>query len=349
MPHALGFHPEQSVVLLSLRPPRGRLGLVVRVDLEPCALPVGSQMLSVMAGHLRADGAERILCVVYAPGTVEEARSSATVRAAVAAVETTPRMPEASEVWLVTPTGYASFDCQDVTCCPPQGRDLTELAESRVGVEFTVRGSAPRARRSDLAPPRSSSGAARRSFAAAHTRARAELAKAGSSGETAETSVADAYAAEAFGVLTASVPRPNVLGRLAALLALPRVRDAVLLSLATTSATGAITSPGSLGGPAGAAQLRSLLEPGAPHPDIERVDSAVAVLAAAASFAKPSVRAEVCAVLAWLHWWRGDGASAALASAEAVSLEPRHRLAVLVGAIVQRGLPPGWTRLAVSA
>ena len=33
VPYQLGFHPTESVVAVSLRPPRGRVGLLVRVDL----------------------------------------------------------------------------------------------------------------------------------------------------------------------------------------------------------------------------------------------------------------------------------------------------------------------------
>lgn len=339
VPHALGFQPEESLVLVSLRPPRGRLGLTIRCDLGPIASPDGAEILTAMAAHLRGDMARQVLCILYTHGTVAEARARAETRRAVAAVEEASGMPDLREVWLVTPTGYGAFDCTNSECCPPRGRSLEELASSRVAAEFAVRGSAPRSQRSDLTPPRSSSRSGRRAFAEAYRRARGAMTAGAPGGGEA------ALRAEAAGMLLSPVPRPSDLGRLAALLADPLRRDEALVWVATSGPQD--PTPASLHGATGA-DLPTLFGAGAPAPDRERMESAVAILSAAVALARGGARADLCAALAWLRWWQGDGAAASLAAADALSIDPEHRLAALVGEILRRGTAPGWA-LPVSA
>ncbi|OJX94457.1 MAG: hypothetical protein BGO96_16475 [Micrococcales bacterium 73-15] len=458
VPHALGFHPESSVVLISLRPPRGRLGLTMRCDLEPLASPRAGDLLAALASHVRADGGTQVFCVVYAPGTVARARCDPRVRAAVGAVTTTPDLPAVREVWLVTSTGYGAFDCNDEECCPARGRDLRELTDTRVAAELTLRGSSPRPSREALAPARSTSGPGRRSFGSAFGRARLRVGDGMDGGRPIA-----ALVAEAVETLGSATSRPSVLGRLAALLAAPRLRDAVLLAIAraapgewTDPTAGVECAPGTGGAeraprrlaegagscveptvagappgsaragedgvehaagrsgpggdaveriegaegaegrteltaagvppggdiaergrgaagsardggdagcagptvpcsdplpdaPGGWAAFSRLLEPGVTAPDPGLLRHAVGVVEAAASFAKPSVRADLCAILAWLHWWRGDGAAAALAAREAVRLDPGQRLAGLVAELLRHGVAPGWALPAATA
>lgn len=353
IPHTLGFQPEESVVLISLRPPRGRLGLTIRCNLTDLACSAAPELLSQLARHLRSDGAEHVFCAVYVPGTVAQARADPRVRAAVAAVEAAPRMPGVRDTWLVTPSGYGGFSCENETCCPPGGRDLRELDSTRVAAELALRGSAPKARRRDLVPPRVAGTAARRSFAAAYGRTLDEVDRARDIvGErSAETDAPHAaYAAELYGSLTSPVPKPSGLGRIAALLSVPLVRDAVLLRLLSPEdgdecAEGA--RDGHLDGDL-ASRISAVLRHGASDPDLEQIDGAAAVVSAAAAFAKPSVRADLCAVLGWLSWWRGDGARASVAVQEAMAITPTHRLATLVDELLRRRASPGWTRRAAA-
>ena len=346
IPHTLGFQPEESVVLIALRPPRGRLGLTIRCDLVDLISPAAPSLLRTLTQHLRSDGAEHVFCAVYTSGTIAEARADPQVRAALAALEAAPGMPGLRDAWLVSGHGYAAFDCTNADCCPPEGRDLRDLESTQVAAEFALRGSSPKARRRDLVPPRSTGSAARRSFAAAYGRSRDEVDRLGDvDGGAGPGSPAAAYVAEVFGSLTSAVPTPSALGRVAALLSAPQVRDAVLLRLAVPDRVG----QGEPGPPAGSdvpdlvAQVRELLLPGAPDPEVEQLNRASAVVSAAAALAKPSVRADLCAVLAWLSWWRGDGASAWVAVEEAMTIAPTHRLASLVEELLRRGVGPGWT------
>ena len=66
VPFRLGYRPDDSAVLISLRTPRGRVGLVARVDLGDLAdLEHGPQVARTLVSHLCSDGARRAVLVVY--------------------------------------------------------------------------------------------------------------------------------------------------------------------------------------------------------------------------------------------------------------------------------------------
>lgn len=67
-----------------------------------------------------------------------------------------------------------------------------------------------------------------------------------------------------------------------------------------------------------------------------------AVLRSAARHATGTGRAELLALLGWIHWWCGEGPSADVCIAEARALDPTHRLAGLVEVALAQGVPPGW-------
>ncbi len=113
VPYRLGFHPAQSAVAVGLRPPRGRVGLVVRVDLPDLAHPVhGPQLARGVVAHLDDDGAEHAVLVVYTPADPREGPDPVVV-AAVANFREAAALPLGDvPVWAVTGTGYLSWDCR---------------------------------------------------------------------------------------------------------------------------------------------------------------------------------------------------------------------------------------------
>ncbi len=73
LPHLLGFHPAESVVLISLRGPGGtRVGLTVRADLPPPA--AARALASALAGKAATDDPAAVLLAV-----VSEAPDAVTV------------------------------------------------------------------------------------------------------------------------------------------------------------------------------------------------------------------------------------------------------------------------------
>lgn len=66
VPYQLGFHPAESAVVVSLRGPRSTVGTIARMDLADLADPVhGADAARALMGHLLADGARRVVVVLY--------------------------------------------------------------------------------------------------------------------------------------------------------------------------------------------------------------------------------------------------------------------------------------------
>jgi hypothetical protein len=114
----------------------------------------------------------------------------------------------------------------------------------------------------------------------------------------------------------------------------PRLRDAILVSLLP----GAGRFPEDLlsGIPV---DLDAVMDR---RPDEELMDRGCALLADVARRAAAGHRADALAVLAWAAWWRGEGTRARLLVARALDDHAGHRLAALVGRLLQEGVPPSW-------
>lgn len=124
VPLLCGFTPTQSLVVVSLRGPTGRIGLTMRFDLDWAAVdPKG--FAEQVAGRLALDGAVRTVLVVLTdqagPGQalpwrdlVDEVGDACLARGTVA-----------QEALLVTGDRWWSYLCADAGCCPPGGTPLS--------------------------------------------------------------------------------------------------------------------------------------------------------------------------------------------------------------------------------
>ena len=141
IPYQLGFHPSESAVAVGLRPPRGRVGLAVRVDLADLAHPVhGPQLARDVAAHLDKDGAHRAVLAVYTERDPREGPDPVVAAAVAHFREATDAPFGEVPAWAVTATGYLSIDCRD-SCCPPGGRPLDDLASTQVSAQMVLAGS----------------------------------------------------------------------------------------------------------------------------------------------------------------------------------------------------------------
>lgn len=355
VPHQLGFHPTESAVAVSLRPPRGRVGLVVRVDLPDLANPeVGPQLARDVVAHLAGDGAERALLVVYTrddPRRGPDAAVAAAVgcfrEAAEAAFGDTP-------AWAVTSTGYLSLDC-DETCCPPGGRPLADLSSTQVSAQMVLAGSSVAACRDDVGRIRLAGADARRSVARVRRRWQARGLRAHDEGAAAleqwrRDGVAAWRRAVAEQLDRDGGPTAAALGRLEAGLADLRVRDAVLVALVPGQGdlpercvTG--ERPGAEDDAALGRALALVVDPldGVPAPPAAtRVHEAV--LEAVVAHGERGGQAPAATLLGLLAWWRGDGARASILLDRALADDDGYRLALLVAQSLACGVPPGWVR-----
>ncbi|MET3977360.1 DUF4192 domain-containing protein [Cellulosimicrobium sp. TH-20] len=371
VPFRLGYRPQDSVVLVGLRPPRGRIGLVVRVDVADAAdVEHGPQLARSVVGHLAADGARRVVLVVYSDAPLRVAGVAAA--RARAAVEHCREAAEPHhgpvEAWVVSSTGWYALDCDEDDCCPPEGRSLRELESSEVGAHMVLSGAAlADSREEALRIPRAGADARRRAARAArrvHDRARAEGSGAGRDAGTAARSaalalwraaVAQAAVHEASradrptpheGGGGAAAPAATVLGRLAAGLESVPVRDAVLLSL--VPGTGDLPDRTVRGGDVDAGTGRAIaavVDPGAGlAPDPAVTGPARTVLEAVVAHAPRGSTAPALTLLALVAWWHGDGGRARRRLDEALAEDPAYRLALLLASALDAGVPPGWIR-----
>lgn len=333
VPHALGFQPEDSVVLMSIRAPRGRVGLVARVDLPDLHSERGEEVLERLGAHLYRDGAAAVAAVIYSPrgkeaAELEEEKRSA--RRILDLVECCADMPPLLDAWLVGSNRYLCLTCDCEECCPEQGRPLDELESTSVAAAFVMAGSAPAPDRASLAPGLEANPRARAAFARALTAERARV----EAGEVGPRDRVCRAVAVLTGERTASRP---ALARVAALVADKLLRDAVIAQLIDADCLSIERND------LDAVFSRAYSEQ-ATAPDRARVDRAVETLARAIRLASGQDRANLLGMRAWLCWWSGDGAAAAVNAEEASDLDPSQRLAILVLRAVEGGLAPGWAR-----
>ncbi|QGQ19137.1 DUF4192 family protein [Cellulomonas sp. JZ18] len=368
VPHRLGFRPHESAVAVALRGPRGRVGLVVRVDLDDLAHPThGPQVARALAGHLDRDGATRVLLVAYTERDAGErlAREGAAHLAEACDVPVGPL-----EALLVSAGAYRCLACPP-GCCPPGGRPLDDLRSTRVGAEMVLAGSVVVDRREDLARIPSAPAEARRSVARARGRWDAARLRAAADGDDAVAAwrlaslrawreeVGDAVArpAPAVGVRgTATDARGpggrttfSRLGRVEAGLRDRRVRDAVLVTL--VPGTGRLPERSLAAPQVRAADDRLLgdamarvVDPDvgvAPPPSARRHE---VVLEQVVAHGRAGGQPPALTLLGLLAWWRGDGARASLLLDRALAGDGEYRLALLLARTLEAGLPPGWVR-----
>lgn len=352
VPHLLGFQPRDSAVAVSLRGPRGRVGLVARVDLVDVADPVhGPQVARSLATRLDRDGARRVALVVYA-GSAPDADGLVSAAAA-HALEAFDVPFGGADVVVVGDTAFRCLAC-DPTCCPPAGHPLSVLEGTRAGAEMVLAGSVVAPGREQLAVVRAASTDARRAVARVRRRRVEGRARASAAGPQhlvrwrAESLAAwRALVAAPAGGGAGRMTRLALLGRVEAGLADRRVRDAVLVACLP----GAGTLPERAlahAGPDEDAEVRAavarLVDPeGCAEPG-DAATAAATVLEEVVAHGRRGAQAPATTLLATIAWWRGDGARAAVLLERALQDDPGHRLGHLLRTAVEAGLAPGWAR-----
>jgi hypothetical protein len=116
VPHLLGFHPSQSMVVVGLNARRGRIVLGFRYDLPDPPDAARSQEIAQHATRvLRARRIKTTIAAGYGPGTLVTPVAES-LRAALLDAGITLR-----DLLRVQDGRYWSYTCQDPGCCPPDG------------------------------------------------------------------------------------------------------------------------------------------------------------------------------------------------------------------------------------
>jgi drug/metabolite transporter superfamily protein YnfA len=148
VPYLVGFEPHESLVVLSLRGPRSRLGLTARIDLP------GAKSATVCArnfvGYLKRDGAARAIIVLYPPSDGILYPSVKPLADALTKHLTRARI-EVCELLCVCDGRWWSMQCADAECCPPSGTLIAHDTTSELAAAMTVEGRVVLGSREELA------------------------------------------------------------------------------------------------------------------------------------------------------------------------------------------------------
>ncbi|GAA4847436.1 hypothetical protein GCM10023221_27760 [Luteimicrobium xylanilyticum] len=362
VPYRLGYRPRDSVVVLSLRPPRGAVGLVVRSDVRDLLSERGGAALArTVAAHVLRDGPREVVLVAY--GDDETASQDAADVLADALAGAGPGVPVAAR-WHVTSTGYRSLGCADPECCPVVGHPLTDLDASHVAADLVYAGVSVAASREEayaLAPVDPARRASAIRAARRWARRREELgvrAWRRASLRAWRDVHAAVAAAEPLAQEAASCPGPAQVaaarvGRVAGALTDPIVRDAVLLTLLPTGDPGlpdrmidaASTGVGIEALEDAVSAVTLLVDPRrGVAPDVDGARVARIAAEVVASHARGDGHAYALGLAAALAWWAGDGGLAGARADRALQVGPDHGLARLVADALDRGVGPGWAQ-----
>ena len=300
LPSLCGFPPTESLVLLSLRGPRRRLGLTARVDLpDP---PDEPGLAAICADRMAADGASCVVVVVLS----ERGRRGGLVGAVRDGLA--ERGVDVLEALHVRAGLWTSYACE-ADCCPPEGTPVptSSAALGLVQAEQVASGRVVLPSRDDLvrslAPPAVP--------AAREAELQLEQARQVWRRSRAEHGVVAARRStlDHVQVLLDRVAAGTPVGPVdAAVVAVGltdvRTRDAVATLILT------------------------------------REDELLSLLVQVARQVGPPDDVAVCALVAWTAYARGEGALANVALDRALAAQPDHSLSLLLRSCLDGGVPP---------
>lgn len=341
IPFQLGFHPSDSVVLVSLRGPRRRVGMMARADVVDLdADGLGDQLARNLAAHLAADGAVGVVVVVYVEDAADglHGRSAAAVERIVDAVSGAAPV---EGIWAVTPTEYHRLDAGLVTV---DSLPLEDLSGTQVGSEMVFLGSAVAENRAALGRLPVAAPSSRRTAERAARAWTARREEAGWRRESVDLWRREQRRDEKRGGASG---RPTTWGRIGAALEDVAVRDAVLLSLVPEADDLPEASLGDACEEERVAwAVSAIIDPTVGVPPTPEVCEAsrVALRHVAAHCRDGSPGA--LTLLGVIAWWEGGGAEARVWIDRALAVDPSYRLARLITQALDAGMPPGWVRAA---
>ncbi|MGH3342597.1 MAG: DUF4192 domain-containing protein [Carbonactinosporaceae bacterium] len=311
VPYLLGFHPEDSVVLLALEQPGRRVGLTVRIDLPPPGDVAG--YARECAARFSGSASAGALLLVFAADA-----GPASHRPLCAAFDEAfaHRGVQVHEALLVGRDRWCSLLCHDASCCPPEGVPFAS-GTSVVAAAATYAGLTARPDRASLADildpePSRACAATARTIA----RAVAELRGRRAAGESAESLRAESerlLRGALDGAREGARPGDDEVARLVAGLGDIQVRDSVA----------AWTGP-EIGEAARNLWLQLARRVPPPH------DAAPLTLAA------------------WVSYLQGEGAFARTAVERALRSDQGYSLAQLLRGVLDAGIPPRLMRRQVA-
>lgn len=312
VPHLLGFHPSESLVLLGIGGPHARIRLAFRYDLPD---PPEEGLAADIAAHAVTVLERQHLAMAIAVGY----GSGAAVTPVVDVVAPALRRAgiNVQDVLRVEGGRYWSYVCADPQCCPPEGMPF-DLTSHPASAALAAAGLTVRADRAELAsvlaPVPDSAGSMAQAIQRARDRA-GDLIDVSAAGEDPLLPIADAGRRCVKQAITryrrgGAVADEDEIAWLGLVLADLRVRD----------------------------DAWARMEPEFHDAHLRLWTDLVRRLPA--DFVAPPA-----ALLAFTAWQSGDGALASVAIERALDADPEYSMALLVADALDAGLPPSAARL----
>ncbi len=313
IPAMLGFHPQESLVMVCLSGPRRRVGPVIRVDLTDPTDSVAGRAGTVQRLQSHADRhSEEVALVCYTEHSARPRLFQDLLAAFAASGRTVLDAVTVRGGRLFTFTGSGRLPAvaeQDGRCgAPPDANDRQVLAMSAATV-FNGRGilADRQALRDSIAGPTGVAG--ERASAALHAAAAGLLGQVGPAGPIDRNRFSQMATLNIERALTEVAGSGTVAPPLCALISLLLCDIEIRDDLIGRTVTDPVPP-----------WLPMLIAVARATPDVDA--------------------AEVCAVLAVAAYRHGDGALAQVAVDRCLASEPHHRLAHLMMGVMDAGMPP---------
>lgn len=356
VPYLVGFVPQRSIVVLSLRGPRRRCGLVARLDLPAGALALQdgaaddsdppARPWDSLVPYVMRDKPREVVIVVYdeLPWAEEEPPWRGLVDE-VGGAFAAKGVP-VREAAYVTADRFWSYHCSNPDCCPRAGTSLDRARASEVAATFVAEGRAPLADRESLGRQLAPLGPLTRSAVAAAAARETDLLVAGAcAGDERAWGGWQEEICDLFGQVLhryrdgGAALTVAEAGRLLAGLEVVPVRDAVAMEW--TSWIRALPG-GDLNEAAGGVPAAERSCDAAGGEDLDR--AVCRLLVDLARHADRELAAAPLTLLAMQCWANGDGGRANVAVERALDADPGYRMAILVDHLLQAGIAPAWAQ-----
>lgn len=315
VPHLLGFHPEDSFVVIGAGRPRERIEVAFRYDLPS---PPDAQQAADIAEHAAAVLRQRQLSTVIGVGYGRGDRVTPVADALAAALRRDG--PTLRELMRVENGRYWSYLCANPDCCPPDGVRF-DVQASPAAAAMTVAGLVAYPDRAALASTLAPvTGAAAAAMEQATSRARAR--EAGLAGRP-----------------------PGRAGKPAAGPLVVAGRQAVADALAVYQAGGQLTDDDQLAWLSVVLTHLPVRDDAWSRMDPEHREAHLRLWTDVVRRARPALLAAPASLLAFTAWQSGEGALANIAIDRALAADPHYSLAHLLRDIMDAGVPPSAARL----
>lgn len=344
VPHMLGFHPRESLVVLIMQ--GNALEATLRIDLpgSGLGLPSTRRLARHLVDYMRAaPDADGACLVVYS----EQERTAESLPCQgfidVVATQLQRCGYRIHDAWLVGCQRWWSYFCTDTACCPGDGRPLDEVVLSDANLRMVLEGSSP--------VPEPWDGSTDGAWPAVEAvREVVDAQREAGDGWKGIIRGLERWCAaldqEPRELLSRLRSNPADAGALLAALGEHMVRDALPFAAGASSTAARKALVGQLREGGTRVQLRDLGEFMLGHSDraphwrtLERLwDLGRGLLPAA----QGADRCALLCILAWIEWSKGHSSGAHALIATCRAEEPEYRLARLLDAFWSRGQLPRW-------